>query len=447
MSGETSGTVAPLTSVTGAIDEPDLGGPVTAARPVHPYVHVVIISLIGAVIVLAWLVVFEQVSKLLWENEFVTTNRWMFPVICLPFSLLVGLLVKYRHAPTNLDGSMLDTLSASSRIDWRGLPINALMAWVSLFSGAVLGPEGGIGGIASKVAALYGEKVGIPLENRSQLVFATLASAYNGLVANPLFTGVLGTELIKDPEAKSRNMPANLIGGSIGYLVFFAVGSTGLQDYLHLPPARAYAPVDILLVVVFGLIGLLLAVFSGVMFRVASAFFGRFEGREVERALVAGLIFSVVGVVAPIVLFSGESQVKTVSADPAAYGPAVLVAMALVKLALLAVAFKSGFLGGPTFPAIFASVCVALAIGLLLPGIPADVIIGGVMAGLLMVLFKAPLMVILLTSVMLQAGAGLISLIVLAVAAVMVVLPYVTALLASRLARRAADAVPGGSST
>ena len=34
----------------------------------------------------------------------------MFPVICLPFSLVVGLLVKYRHAPTNLDESMLDSL-------------------------------------------------------------------------------------------------------------------------------------------------------------------------------------------------------------------------------------------------------------------------------------------------------------------------------------------------
>ncbi len=41
--------------------------------------------------------------------------------------------------------------------------------------------------------------------------------------------------------------------------------------------------------------------------------------------------------------------------------------MAMGKLALLAVAFKSGFLGGPTFPAIFASVCVALAVSLALP--------------------------------------------------------------------------------
>ena len=81
--------------------------------------------------------------------------------------------------------------------------------------------------------------------------------------------------------------------------------------------------------------------------------------------------------------------------------------MALVKLALLAVAFKSGFLGGPTFPAIFASVCVALAIGLVFPDIRIDVLIGGVMAGFLMVLFKAPFMVILLTAVMLQASVEL----------------------------------------
>ena len=106
--------------------------------------------------------------------------------------------------------------------------------------------------------------------------------------------------------------------------------------------------------------------------------------------------------------------------------------MALVKLALLAVAFKSGFLGGPTFPAIFASVCVALAISLLAPGLPVDVVIGGVMVGFLVVLFKAPLMAILLTATMLQANLELIGLTLLAAAAVMVVLPYVMAAVASR---------------
>ena len=162
-----------------------------------------------------------------------------------------------------------------------------------------------------------------------------------------------------------------------------------------------------------------------------------------ERALVAGVIFSVVGVVAPILLFSGETQIQTVVADPATYGPALLLAMAIVKLALLAVAFKSGFLGGPTFPAIFASTCVALAIGLLLPGVRIDVLIGGVMAGFLIVLFKAPFMVILLTVVMLQANAELTALIVLAVAAVMIVQPYILAAVAGRQAARAARRTGG----
>ena len=184
---------ASLTSVTGAGGTEDAEPGVSAAQPVHPYVHVVVVAIIGAVAVLAWLLVFETINRLLWENDFVTANRWVFPVICLPFSLAVGLLVKYRNAPTNLDGSMLDSLGGDvSRIAWRTLPVNVVMAWLSLFSGAVIGPEGGIGGIASKLAALYNEKVGIPAEHRSQLVFSTLASAYNGLIANPLFTGVLG---------------------------------------------------------------------------------------------------------------------------------------------------------------------------------------------------------------------------------------------------------------
>jgi H+/Cl- antiporter ClcA len=436
--GLASGAEAALVADIGAADDDT---PVTRAQPVHPYVHVVVVAVIGALATLAWLLVYLGATRLLWDNEFVLANRWMFPVICLPLSLLVGLLVKYGHAPTNLDESMLDSLSGDvTRIVWRRLPINVIAAWASLLSGAVLGPEGGIGGIGSKIAALYNEKVGIPVEHRSEIVFATLASAYNGLIANPLFTGVLATELIRDPAVRAKNTPANLVGGAIGFLIFYAAGSTGIVDYLHLPPTSDLTIWAIPLVVLFGLVGLVLAVVAGAFMRVAGAFFGRFGDRVVERALVAGVLFSIVGMVAPIVLFSGESQIHAIVADPASYGPAVLVGMALVKLALLAVAFKSGFLGGPTFPAIFASTCVALAASLVFPGLPLDVLIAGTMAGFLVVLFKAPFMVILLTTAMLQASLVTIALIALAVAAVLVAQPYLVAAIVARGAARAARA-------
>ncbi len=395
---------------------------------VHLYLHVVVIAVIGAVSVLAWLLAYEAMNAILWENDFVRDNSWVFPLICLPGSLAVGLLVKYRRAPTNLEESLLDSLNGDvGHVDYRALPVNIIMAWASLLSGAVLGPEGGIGGIGSKIASFYAEKVAMPVEYRSRLVFSTLAAAYNGLVANPLFTGVLATELVKDPAARTRNLPANLIGGAIGFLIFFAVGSTGLENYLNLDQTQPTLPLDVALVAAFGLLGMALAIIAGIMFRIAAALFGRFGDRVVERALVAGLIFSAVGVVAPILLFSGETQIKTVVADAAAYGSLTLILMAIVKLALLAVAFKSGFLGGPTFPSIFASVCVALAISQLFPSISVSVVIGGVMAGFLMVMFKAPFMVILLTAVMLQADPELVALIVMAVAVVLIVQPFLTA--------------------
>ncbi len=430
-----------MSSAGGERDAGDLS--VRTNRPIRLYLHVVAVAIIGAVAVFAWLLVIQVVNRLLWDNSFVSANRWMFPVICLPFALLVGLLVKYRHAPTTLDESFLDSLTGDvAEIDARKLPVNVVVAWASIFSGAVLGPEGGIAGISSRVAVLYGERLGIPLEQRSGLVFSALASALNGLVASVIFTGVLGSEVVKDRERRIRTLPANLIGGSIGFLIFFAAGGTGLRDYLHLAPVTAYVPADVLLVVLFGLTGLVLALITGGMFRAAARLFGRFEGREVERALVAGAIFSLVGMVAPILLFAGQSQIQTVVLDPSGYGAVELLVMALVKLALLAVASKSGFLGGPIFPSIFATTCVALALNLLFPEIPLALVIGGITAGYLMALFRAPFSATLLTAVMLQADVALAALIGLAVAAVMIVQRYLGA--AITRARAAAGAAQPG---
>jgi H+/Cl- antiporter ClcA len=391
---------------------------------ISPYLHVVGVSLVAAVAVLAWLWVFAEGTKLLWQNDFVASNPWMFPVICLPFSLLVGLLVRYRNAPTTLNESLLTSLSGDvAKIEPRTLPVNVLMAWASLFSGAVLGPEGGIGGISSRVAVLYADVFRIPAALRRRIVFSAIGAAYNGLVASPLFTGVLATEVMPDPATRAATLPANLIGGAIGFLVFSAFGLTGLQDYLHLAQPESLGPLDVVAAAGAGILGLVLAAIAAALFAASARFFGRFSDRVVLRALIAGAVFSVAGMLAPILMFSGEHQLTVIVSGAAGYGTAVLLVMALAKLSLLAVSFKSGFLGGPVFPSIFASVCIAEAVSLLLPGVNVDVLIGGVMAGLLVALFRAPFMVILLAVVMLAANADLTAMIVVAVAAVLIVQP------------------------
>ena len=182
------------------------------------------------------------------------------------------------------------------------------------------------------------------------------------------------------------------------------------------------------------LAGLVLALLTAVFMRVAAGVFGRLKDRVILRALVAGVIFSVVGVLAPVMMFSGETQVQTVIKGAAGYGIAVLLVMAVAKLALLSVGFKSGFLGGPTFPLIFASTAVALALNLAFPSVPVAIFVAGVMAGAVYALFRTPLMVVLLVGFMLDEGATMVALVVLAVATVMIVTPPIQKIMAARQA-------------
>lgn len=422
-------------------DPPQTDSPTEPPDPRGIYLHVVVVSLLGGFGVLAWFVVYEWLNKLIWENGFVTAHAWMFPVICLPFSLLVGLLVKYAKAPSNLDGSILDSLTGDvGHLRWKDLPATVATSLASLFSGAVLGPEGAIGNIASKVAAMYCDAFRIPAAQRPKLIFGSVASGYNGLLENPVFAAVLGAEVAQTRQKSLATLPASLIGGGVGYAVFLLLHETGFVNFLHLPPVQSYRLLDAVVMVPLALVGLVLALLTAFFMKVAERFFARFKERIVLRALIAGAIFSAVGVLAPLVMFSGETQVRTVIDNAAGYGIALLLVMAVGKLALLAVGFRSGFLGGPTFPLIFASTSVALALNLVFPGMPVAILVAGIMSGAVYALFRTPLMVVLLTSFMLAANATLIALIVLAVATVMIVLPLAQRRMSVRQATRGGTA-------
>jgi H+/Cl- antiporter ClcA len=409
----------------------------TASERGLQYVHVIVVAAFGGFALLGWFVLFEWLNKKLWDNSFVSSHNWMFPLICLPLSLVVGLLVKYFKAPSNLEGSLIDSLTGSpTRIQWKRLPVLIVQSLVSLLSGAVLGPEGAIGQISSKLAVMYCVVLKIPEQEWEKLVFASVSSAYNGLLENPVFTAVLGTEVEPDRASWRQTLPATLIGGAIGYWVFLLLGGAGFANFLHLPPVKDYVALDAVYVVLLGFVGIVLAVLTGLFMQAAARLFDRFRDRIVTRALLAGVIFSVVGYFAPIMMFSGETQARTLIAKAASYGVALLLLIAVAKVALLAVGFKSGFLGGPTFPLIFASTSIALALNIVFPGIPITILVAGIMASAVYMLFKTPLMVVLLTGFMLNATPALFALIILSVATAMIIEPQVQRLVAARKAKR-----------
>ena len=131
-----SDTAATLGSVTGSGS--DRGTPDVVVGPhaaVHPYLHVIVVAVIAAVSVLAWLMVYTAGNTFLWDNAVVAGNAWLFPAICMPFSLLVGLLARYaeraeqhqRLRPRQHDRrSLEDRLATASDLDRRATGVTLL---------------------------------------------------------------------------------------------------------------------------------------------------------------------------------------------------------------------------------------------------------------------------------------------------------------------------------
>jgi len=89
--------------------------PAVDSYPWGLYLHVIVVSFIGGFAVLGWFLLYEALNKLIWDNAFVSGHTWVFPVICLPFSLLydiigfrkykfVGFFRALRYLPAIPDG-------------------------------------------------------------------------------------------------------------------------------------------------------------------------------------------------------------------------------------------------------------------------------------------------------------------------------------------------------
>ncbi len=112
-------------------------------------------------------------------------------------------------------------------------------------------------------------------------------------------------------------------------------------------------------------------------------------------------------------LFSGEDVIHTILANPAAYGVGLLLLMGVAKLLLLGLALKSGYVGGPTFPLLFACTMIGLALHLVFPDAPLGVLVMCIEGPAIAVALSAPLTAILLVAVIGTADPDTLALIVL----------------------------------
>ncbi len=216
-----------------------------------------------------------------------------------------------------------------------------------------------------------------------------------------LFTGVFATEFqVGGTKGALKFLTWNLLAGSIGFLFFLLLGLPPFAQSIPFQPISELHPAYVLYAIVLGVIGALLAVFTGLSMQGIGRLVERvFKDYVILPLLAAGAVVALVGYFVPELLFSGEDQIHAIIADPVAFGAAMLLAMAVMKILLLALSFRSGFIGGPIFPILFSSTMIGLAINQVFPEVPVSICVLCIEASTLALALRAPLTAILLVAV------------------------------------------------
>ena len=381
--------------------------------------RILFIALIVGLFAVVWLASYSQLNSLIWDNYFVSHTRLMIPIGVMFFSLLVGLVGKTMHAPNMIEGSPVEAMAAGDTTGYKSFWGALLSSFFSLVSGASVGPEGPLGVLAVYISEWLSVKLKLAKNAFIPASLAGMSSAYNGLIGNPLFAALFASE-ISGGKGGLPMVASNLAAGAVGYLLFTLLNVPPFAGFLFEGEPVTLNMQMVLWAIILGAIGGAVAVYIGAAMRVVGGLMARFAGRFMLRVLVAGGIVSVVCYFIPNLMFSGEDTIHAIIGNAAQVGIPMLLLMAMLKPLLLAISFKGGFLGGPIFPSLFSATMLALAVGLLFPNVPIEILVACAGAGVTTLVLKAPLTSILLMTVLARADANLMGLIVVAVVAAMI---------------------------
>jgi H+/Cl- antiporter ClcA len=379
----------------------------------------------------------QGVPHLLWPG---TTFNLTTLLIALIGGLLVGIAIYYTGEHTGL-GAAQKEYAEHGRIEYRHLPGIMGQSFLSLWSGASLGPEGPLTDLCGRSGTWIAEKLKVSADEMRVLVYAAIAGAFGAFFLSPITGAFIAFEYMSLREIRyERLLIPGIVAACTGYAVYVTLPHESLTGIFAFPGFPAPRLIDLLFAVGIGVLGGVISVGQkllalGVMSGVAPL-----RSRPVVRSLAGGLVVGVVGVFAPLTLYSGQSQTEQIVHTYAQIGVISLLALALAKALLMSLSFATGFKGGPIFPTIFIGGACGAALNLLAPGIPAGVCILGLMGGVLGGVAELPITATLLLGVTSQPS--LVPVIAIAAIAGTITGKAATLALTARRAQRQGDAVP-----
>ena len=412
------------------------------AKP-GPYIKlmalVVVLGLISALVTFAFMALVHQGTSLVWEQiaQALGIDPRLFTVlVCTLGGLLVGLLVKLFGDHNAIFADLMIEFGKTGRFDYRSAPGIVITAFISLISGASLGPEAPLADACGGIGTLVSDRLKLNEQETRAMGYSGVSGMLASFITEPFSGALLGLELAQGRTSGMQTyfwvLFPSLLASAVATVVFVLLSGTFFETLYKFPD---YIPVlkDLIYAAPLGLIGGIVGLLFMLSLRWLQRLFQPMKGHVVLRGLIGGLGMGLIGAILPLTLFSGENETADLIAHAAEIGVLMLILLGFVKLFATSLLLATGWKGGYIFPILFASVALGMAVNLLFPSIPVAVTVAATMAGALVAAMKAPLFAALFTMVLVQKETAAV------IAVAVVVSALLTALLALRRARSLAS--------
>ena len=400
--------------VEGAVDQQAKVAISTSGEPETPvktsyYLLMVYAALFGSgasLLAAAYITLYGQGIKFFEQPSHFGLNIGRFwPLVLLTVGgVLIGLAITFFGQHAGL-GVAQAQYAKTGRITPRYVPSILLEAFIALWSGAAVGPEGPLVFLSGGVGSFIADRLKLEKDDVPLLVYSAIAGAFGGFFGSPVVGAVGALEYMFIRELDFyRHLIPGLIAAAFGYGVYFALLHTSFLGIFAFPSYASPRVVDLGFALLVGVIAGVIGILFKVIFGIVHLVFAPLKSRPLVCAIVGGVVIGLIGSFLPLTLYSGQNQLQQLihnsAANTAAYSVGFLLLLVVVKALLTSTSFATGFDGGPVFPLLFMGGTFGLAISQVLTFIPQGVAVTAGMAGVACAGFPIPLTVALLLGLM-----------------------------------------------
>src|SRR5215510_8162880 len=231
-------------------------------------VYAAVLGALSSLLTTGYITLYNQGARFFGQPFVSFYNISFWPLILLTVAgVFIGLAIKFFGQKGGL-GVAQSQYAQTGRLNYRSLPSILLQAFIALWSGAPIGPEGPLVFLTGGVGSLISEKFKLEKDDIQVLVYSAIAGAFGGFFGSPIVGAVGAFEYMYIKELDFyRHLIPGLIAAAFGYGVYFAVLHTsylGIYSFLDFASFRLVDLGWALLVgVIAGVIGSLFKVVFG----------------------------------------------------------------------------------------------------------------------------------------------------------------------------------------